>query len=92
MENLQLQKKFHQLESEFHLFRGILSILFYLSFTGIAVGLFGWILSPGVLWKIPVSYYILITTAAVILLGLTYVGRLASRNLTLTFSRLKADR
>jgi len=89
MENQQIKKQYEKLESEFYLSKGLLGVLFILSFTGIAVGLLGWIISPGILWKLPVSNYILITSAAVILLGLTFIGRIASRNLTMTFSRLK---
>jgi hypothetical protein len=89
MENLSLQKQYEKLESEFYLSRRLIPVLFILSFAGILVGLIGWILSPGMLWKIPVNYYMIITTAAIVLLGFTFIGRIATGNLKLTFSKLK---
>jgi hypothetical protein len=89
MENLSLQKQYEKLESEFYLSRKLIRVLFILSFSGILIGLIGWISSPGMLWKIPVNYYMLITTAAIILLGFTFIGNVAAGNLKLTFSKLK---
>ena len=89
MENLVEQKQFEKIESDFFLSRNLLSILFLISFTGIIIGILGWILSPTFLWKMPDYYYINITLATFVLLGLALVGKKITRDLRVTYLELK---
>ncbi|MBR9998494.1 MAG: hypothetical protein KFF73_05950 [Cyclobacteriaceae bacterium] len=91
MEDLQRQKQFEKIESEFFISKGLLAILFIISFSGLLVGLFGLILSPTFLWKIPEYYYMIITFTTFVLLGLALIGRIFIQNLKMAYSELKTS-
>jgi hypothetical protein len=89
MGNLLKQKQFEKIESEFLLSKSLLSVLFFISFSGIFIGTTGWILSPTFLWRLPDYYYLNITLAAFILLGLALAGKKLTQNLRMAYSELK---
>jgi len=92
MENLQQQNQFKEIESEFYLSKSALVVLFFISIAGLLIGLSGWITSPGILWQIPESYYIFITFATIILLGLTFTVRILMQSLSLAITELKGGK
>lgn len=85
MEDLQ-QRQIEKIRSEFFLSNSLLAILFMISFTGLVVGLMGWLHAPIFVWMIPESYYITIAFAALTLLGLTIMGGALIRNLRISFA------
>lgn len=89
MENPVKQQQFEKLESEFFLSKNLLTILFLISFSGIIIGTLGWILSPTFLWKMPDYYYIIITLATLVLLGLALAAKKFNRDLQLAYLELK---
>lgn len=89
MENLVKQQQFEKIESEFFLSKNLLTILFFISFTGIFIGTIGWVLSPTFLWKMPDYYFINITLATFVLLGLALAGKKYTRDLRVAYMELK---
>lgn len=90
MEDLRRQQ-LEKIKSEFNLSNSLLAILFILSFSGLLVGLLGWIHAPIFVWMIPDSYYIVIAFLASILLGLTLISSAFIRNLRVSFAELKSN-
>lgn len=91
MEDLHQQQILEKIESDFYLSNGLLAILFLVSLSGLLVGLTGWIFSTVLLWMIPDSYYVIISLAAFILMGLTLIGQAYIRNLRVSYAKLKAS-
>jgi hypothetical protein len=91
MKNLSHQQQLEKIKSEFYLSNSLLVILFLVSFSGLLVGLLGWIHAPIFLWMIPDSYYIVITFMAFILLGFTLIGGALMRNLRISYAELKEN-
>jgi len=81
-----LQQQLEKIKSEFILSNTLLTVLFFVSFTGLVVGLMGWLHIPIFLWMIPETYYITMAAAALTLMGLTLLGRTLIRNLRISFA------
>ncbi len=91
MKNSTFNKQLQELESEFSLSATGMSILFTVSVIGLVVGLAGWILNPSFFWNIPTYYYILITTTAAIIFGITSFFSVYVRHLRISLNQLKSN-
>jgi len=85
-----LHQQLEKIKFEFYFSNSLLAILFMVSFSGLLVGLLGWIHAPIFIWMIPESYYVMIAFFAFILMGLSLVGRALIRNLRISFAELKS--
>lgn len=85
MEDLQ-QRQIEKIRYEFFLSNSLLAILFIVSFTGLVVGVMGWLHIPIFVWMIPESYYITIAFAALSLMGLTIMGGTLIWKLRISFA------
>lgn len=85
MEDLQ-QRHIENIKSKFILSNSILAVLLIVSFTGLVIGLMGWLHIPIFTWMIPESDYIIIAIASLSIMGLAIMGGALIRNLRISFA------